>query len=110
MVDARAGATAHKLTEFFAPNKPALRWTPDGTRLIYTTGLEPRLNAYIQDRLSVFTLAEGQVEAAHRASRPRAHAHPGPRTMQPSTAIVEDDGVELPVSVRLDTGEVRASA
>ncbi len=60
VVDARAGATAHKLTEFFAPNKPALRWTPDGTRLIYTTGLEPRLNAYIQDRLSVFTLAEGK--------------------------------------------------
>jgi hypothetical protein len=37
-----------------------LRWTPDGTRLLYTTGLEPRLNAYIQDRLSVFTLAEGK--------------------------------------------------
>ena len=60
VIDARAGATSHRLTEFFAPNKPALHWTPDGTRLIYTTGLEPRLNAYIQDRISIFTLAEGK--------------------------------------------------
>jgi dipeptidyl aminopeptidase/acylaminoacyl peptidase len=106
VVDARAGATAHKLTEFFAPNKPALRWTPDGTRLIYTTGLEPRLNAYIQDRLSVFTLAEGKsrllTERLDRALM-RISA-PNDATI---AAIVEDDGVELPVSVRLDTGEVQ---
>ena len=106
VVDARAGATAHKLTEFFAPNKPALRWTPDGTRLIYTTGLEPRLNAYIQDRLSVFTLADGKsrllTERLDRALM-RISA-PNDATI---AAIVEDDGVELPVSVRLDTGEVQ---
>ncbi len=106
VVDARAGATAHKLTEFFAPNKPALRFTPDGTRLVYTTGLEPRLNAYIQDRLSVFTLAEGKsrllTERLDRALM-RISA-PNDATI---AAIVEDDGVELPVSVRLDTGEVQ---
>ena len=106
VVDARAGATAHKLTEFFAPNKPALRWTPDGTRLIYTTGLEPRLNAYIQDRLSVFTLAEGKSRLlAERLDRALMRiSAPNDATI---TAIVEDDGVELPVSVRLDTGEVQ---
>ena len=54
------GGLPHKLAEFFAANKPALRWTPDGTRLVYATGLEPRLNAYIQDRVSVFTLAYGK--------------------------------------------------
>jgi dipeptidyl aminopeptidase/acylaminoacyl peptidase len=106
LVEARAGAPLHKLTEFFAPNKPALRWTPDGTRLIYTTGLEPRLNAYIQDRLSVFTLAAGKSRLlTERLDR----ALVGISTANDETvaAIVEDDGVELPVSVRLDTGEAQ---
>jgi len=106
VVDARAGAPSHTLTEFFAPNKPALRWTPDGTRLVYTTGLEPRLNAYIQDRLSVFSLAEGKSRLlTERLDRALA----GISTVSNETvaAIIEDDGVELPVSVRLDTGEAQ---
>jgi dipeptidyl aminopeptidase/acylaminoacyl peptidase len=106
VIDARAGATAHRLTEFFAPNKPALRWTPDGTRLIYTTGLEPRLNAYIQDRLSVFALAEGKSKLLTERLD-RALMHISAPNDEAVAAIVEDDGVELPVSVRLDTGEVQ---
>jgi dipeptidyl aminopeptidase/acylaminoacyl peptidase len=106
LIDARAGAPLHKLTEFFAPNKPELRWTPDGTRLIYTTGLEPRLNAYIQDRLSVFTLADGKSRLlTERLDR----ALVGLSAANDATvaAIIEDDGVELPVSVRLDSGEAQ---
>ena len=109
LIEARAGAAPRKLTEFFAPNKPALRWTPDGTRLLYTTGLEPRLNAYIQDRLSVFTLAEGKSRLlTERLDR----ALMGVSTASDDSveAIVEDDGVELPVSVRLDTGETQRLA
>jgi dipeptidyl aminopeptidase/acylaminoacyl peptidase len=109
VVDARAGATPHKLVEFFAPNKPALRWTPDGTRLIYTTGLEPRRSSYIQDRLSVFTLALGKsrllTERLDRALVGISAAND-----ETVAAIVEDDGVELPVSVRLDTGEAQRLA
>jgi dipeptidyl aminopeptidase/acylaminoacyl peptidase len=109
LIEARAGAVARKLTEFFAPNKPVLRWTPDGTRLLYTTGLEPRLNAYIQDRLSVFTLAEGKskllTERLDRALTGFSAA-----SDDGVEAIVEDDGGELPVSVRLDTGETRRLA
>jgi dipeptidyl aminopeptidase/acylaminoacyl peptidase len=105
-VDARAGATPHRLTEFFAPNKAALRWTPDGTRLIYTTGLEPRLYAYIQDRLSVFTFDGGKsrllTERLDRALVGISAANDAS-----VAAIIEDDGVELPVSVRLDTGEAQ---
>jgi dipeptidyl aminopeptidase/acylaminoacyl peptidase len=106
LVDARAGATAHKLTEFFAPNKPVLRWTPDGARLIYTTGLEPRLNAYIQDRLSVFTLAEGKSRLL-TLRLDRALVDISAANDEAVAAIIEDDGVELPVSVRLDTGEAQ---
>jgi dipeptidyl aminopeptidase/acylaminoacyl peptidase len=106
VVDARAGATPHKLTEFFAPNKPVLRWTPDGTRLVYTTGLEPRLNAYIQDRLSVFTLADGKSRLLTERLD-RALVNISAANDATVAAIIEDDGVELPVSVRLDTGEVQ---
>jgi dipeptidyl aminopeptidase/acylaminoacyl peptidase len=106
MVEARAGAIAHKLTEFFAPYKPALRWTPDGTRLLYTTGLEPRLSAYVQDRLSVFTLAEGKSRLL-TLRLDRALVGISAANDETVAAIIEDDGVELPVSVRLDTGEAQ---
>jgi dipeptidyl aminopeptidase/acylaminoacyl peptidase len=109
VIDARTGATSHRLTEFFAPNKPALRWTPDGTRLIYTTGLEPRLNAYIQDRISVFTLAEGKSRLLTERLD-RALIHISAASDESIAALIEDDGVELPVSVRLDTGEARRLA
>jgi dipeptidyl aminopeptidase/acylaminoacyl peptidase len=109
LIDARAGAAAHKLTEFFAPNKPVLRWTPDGSRLVYTTGLEPRLNAYIQDRLSVFTLADGKSRLL-TDRLDRALVGVAAATDTSIAAIIEDDGVELPVSVRLDTGEIQRLA
>jgi dipeptidyl aminopeptidase/acylaminoacyl peptidase len=106
LIEARQGAAARKMAEFFAPNKPALLWTRDGTRLLYTTGLEPRFNAYIQDHLSVLTLADGK-------SRPladrldRALTHPALTASGGAVdAILEDDGSELPVSVRLDTGRI----
>src|SRR3984957_7805988 len=107
LIEATQGAAARKVAEFFAPNKPALLWTRDGTRRLYTIGLEPRLNAYIQDRLSVLTLADGK-------SRPladrldRALAQPALMAADAAAggaavnAILEDDGSELPVSGGLD--------
>jgi len=109
VIEARAGAVARKLTEFFAPNKPVLRWTPDGTRLLYSTGLEPRLNAYIQDRLSVFTLSDGKSRLLTE-HLDRALTGVSAASDDTVAAIVEDDGVELPVSVRLDTGETQRLA
>jgi dipeptidyl aminopeptidase/acylaminoacyl peptidase len=109
VIESRGGAVARKLTELFAPNKPVLRWTPDGTRLLYTTGLPPRLNAYIQDRLSVFTLAEGKSKLLTERLD-RALSAVSAASDDSVEAIVEDDGVELPVSVRLDTGEIERLA
>jgi dipeptidyl aminopeptidase/acylaminoacyl peptidase len=109
VIEPRDGAVARKLAELFAPNKPVLRWTPDGTRLLYTTGLEPRLNAYIQDRLSVFTLAAGKSKLLTERLD-RALSAVSAASDDSVEAIVEDDGVELPVSVRLDTGEIQRLA
>jgi dipeptidyl aminopeptidase/acylaminoacyl peptidase len=146
LIEARPGAAARRVAEFFAPNKPALLWTRDGTRLLYTTGLEPRLNAYIQDHLSVLTVADGKSKpladrldralaqpaltaddapageraAGGAASGGAAAGNPAaggaasggaaagnPAAGGPTVnAILEDDGSELPVSVRLSTGRV----
>ncbi len=106
LIEARAGAPVAKLAEFYAPNKPALLWTPDGKQLIYTTGLEARLNAYIQDRLTVFSIADGRARLVTERLD-RALVHPAAGADGTIDAIVEDDGVELPVSVRLDSGETQ---
>jgi dipeptidyl aminopeptidase/acylaminoacyl peptidase len=103
-VEARSGATPRKLAEFFAPNHSALLWTRDGTRLVYTSGLEPRLNSYIQDRLSVVAVADAKPRILTERLD-RALAHPAMTADDGAVdAIIEDDGSEVPVTVRLDTG------
>ena len=106
LIEARSGSAPRKLADFYAPNKTALLWTPDGTHLVFTSGIEARLNAYIQDRLSVVAAGGGAskvlTERLDRALSSPAMAADGASV----SAILEDDGIEIPVSVRLDTGSV----
>ena len=106
LIDARSGSAPRKLADFYAPNKTALLWTPDGAHLVFTSGIEARLNAYIQDRLSVVAASGGAskvlTERLDRALSSPAMAANGASV----SAILEDDGIEIPVSVRLDTGSV----
>jgi dipeptidyl aminopeptidase/acylaminoacyl peptidase len=107
LLDVGSPGTPRKLTEFFAPNKPALAWTPDGTRLVYTSGLEPRLYAYIQDRLNVITVADGKARVLTERLD-RAVAYPAVSAEGDAVnLILEDDGSEIPVTVRLDTGQMQ---
>jgi dipeptidyl aminopeptidase/acylaminoacyl peptidase len=53
VMDARAGAEPHTVVRPFAPNNQRLAWSPDGTMIAYLQGLEPKFNAYMQDRLFV---------------------------------------------------------
>ena len=103
LVEAKPDGAVRKLTEFQAPNKPALLWTKDGSRLIFTTGLEPRLNAYIQDRLSVVQVSDGKARLL-TDRLDRALTQPALIAPDALGAILEDDGSEVPVSVRLDSG------
>ncbi len=106
LIDARPGSAPRKVADFYAPNKAALLWTTDGKHLVFTSGLEGRLNAYIQDRLSIVAVSGGSptvlTERLDRALSSPAMAADGGSV----NAIIEDDGVEVPVSVRLDTGKV----
>jgi len=106
LLDLAAPGAPRKLAEFFAPNKPALAWTPDGARIVYTTGLEPRLNAYIQDRLNVITIADGTTRSL-TDRLDRAVAFPAvSATGDEVNLVLEDDGSEFPITVRLDTGQM----
>jgi dipeptidyl aminopeptidase/acylaminoacyl peptidase len=106
LLDVGHPGAPRKLTEFFAPNKPALAWTPDGTRIVYTSGLEPRLYAYIQDRLNVITVADGKARVLTERLD-RAIAYPAVSAEGDAVnVILEDDGSEIPATVRLDTGQM----
>jgi dipeptidyl aminopeptidase/acylaminoacyl peptidase len=106
LLDVGHPGAPRKLTEFFAPNKPALAWTPDGTRIVYTSGLEPRLYAYIQDRLNVITVADGKARVLTERLD-RAIAYPAVSAEGDAVnVILEDDGSDIPATVRLDTGQM----
>lgn len=107
LIDAQAGATPRKLAEFFAPNYPSLLFTREGKQLVYSSGFEARLSSYIEDQLSTVSVPDGRVHVlAEQVDRglslPVRGTDPG--TLE---AILEDDGNDVPVSVRLDTGELR---
>jgi dipeptidyl aminopeptidase/acylaminoacyl peptidase len=106
LIEARPKASPRKLVEFFAPNKASLFFTPDGRRLVYGSGLPPRLNAYIQDHLNVVTVADGKARPL-APKLDRALQFPSAGTDNETIdAILEDDGSEVPVSIRLDSGRV----
>jgi dipeptidyl aminopeptidase/acylaminoacyl peptidase len=63
VIEPRAGASVRKLARPFAPNTQKLAWSPDGSLLAYLQGLEPRFNAYMQDRLAVVPAAGGASRA-----------------------------------------------
>jgi dipeptidyl aminopeptidase/acylaminoacyl peptidase len=107
VVESHPGAAPRKVAESFAPNKASLLWSRDGRSLIFSHGAEPKFNAYMQDQLSVLTLADGKVRALTDAldravSAPALTATPGT-----IAAILEDDRSEVPVLLRLDTGAVK---
>ena len=53
-MDARPGAEARALTTWSGPDHEARpAWSPDGSRLAYLQGSEPRFYAYNRNRLAV---------------------------------------------------------
>jgi dipeptidyl aminopeptidase/acylaminoacyl peptidase len=106
VIDARGGATPRKLTEFFAGNKSSLIWTRDGKHILYLIGDEPKLNAYIQDRLALVDVSDGRSRVV-TDRLDRAVSAPALTAQEGSVAaIIEDDRSEVPVVLRLDTGAV----
>ena len=63
VVEPVAGAVPRTIVRPYAPNTQKLAWSPDGTSIAYLQGIEPKFNAYIQDRLAVVPAAGGAPRA-----------------------------------------------
>ena len=59
VVEPVAGAAPRTVVRPYAPNTQRLAWSPDGTLIAYLQGLEPKFNAYMQDRLAVVPAGGG---------------------------------------------------
>jgi dipeptidyl aminopeptidase/acylaminoacyl peptidase len=106
VIDARPGGTIRNVARPFAPNTQALAWSPDGNLIAYLQGLEPKFNAYMQDRLFVVPAAGGVPRALtdklDRAVMSFAFAGDSAAV----TIAVEDDGTTYPARVDLRTGAI----
>ena len=110
VIDAHSGAVPRNLAHPFAPNNQRLAWSPDGTLVAYLQGIEPKFNAYMQDRLAV-------VPAAGGASRPLSDGLDRAVTSYAFAAdsrsiqvTIEDDGRAYPAKIELAGGSVTREA
>ncbi len=106
IMEARPGATPRTIVRPYAPNAQRLDWTPDGARLTYLAGLEPRLNAYIQDRLFVIPAAGGTARSL-TDKLDRAVMSYALQSDSTVTIAVEDDCTIYPASLDLASGELQ---
>jgi dipeptidyl aminopeptidase/acylaminoacyl peptidase len=121
LIDARGAGKPVSLAHPFAPNVQQLAWSPNGKLLAYLQGLEPKYNAYMQDRLAVIAVdavdAAGAVGGAGGpgAARPRALSDALDRAVMSYAfsadsrsiiAGIEDDGSLYPVSIDLASGAI----
>jgi dipeptidyl aminopeptidase/acylaminoacyl peptidase len=110
VIDATSGAAPHRIARPFAPNRQKLAWSPDGLLIAYLEGLEPRFNAYMQDRLFVVAAAGGAArpltDKLDRAVKSFAFAADSASL----TLTVEDDQTEYPARVDLAKGTITRAA
>ncbi len=59
IVEAKAGAAPRQVSTKVARHTEPLVWSPDGTKLLYMEGGDPRLDAYEQYRMAVVPVAGG---------------------------------------------------
>ena len=60
VMDAVAGADPRRIVRPYAPNTQRIAFSPDGSVIAYLQGLEPKFNAYMQDRLAVVPSSGGE--------------------------------------------------
>lgn len=75
VVEARPGATPRQLTRWDGPDGGRPAWSPDGTRLAYLQGSEPKMDAYNLNKLAVVPVAGGE-ERVLTAALDRAVSNP----------------------------------
>jgi len=106
VVASRPGATPRQVLSTFTPNHRHVLWSPDGRSLAFTRGEEPRYSSYIADRLALADLhtgaTRGLTDRLDRAASAPVFSADGASI----AFTVEDDGVEYPARVLLESGQI----
>ena len=105
LIDARIGALPHALVRPSAPNTQKIAWSPDGGLIAYFEGIEPKFNAYAQDRLFVVAAAGGTPRAL-TDKLDRAVMSYAFSSAAAIAITVEDDGTEYLARVDLASGAI----
>ena len=106
VIDAKAGATAVRLTTFAGPDEGKPAWSPDGKTIAYVQGDEPRYYAYNLSRLAVIP-ATGGTPRVLTESLDRAVSSPVWTTDGKAIlVIVEDDRAQYLARVPSSGGAV----
>src|SRR5581483_8222063 len=106
VVDARAGATPRRLTDYPGPDRGKLAWSPDSKLSAYLRGSEDKFEAYNMNRLAVVP-ADGGSPRILTARLDRGVASPEfAPDGQSIVVLVADDRSEYPARVTVDGGEV----
>ncbi|MGH8291332.1 MAG: S9 family peptidase [Steroidobacteraceae bacterium] len=110
LVAATAGAKPRRLLTTWSPNQQHLEWSPDGRRLVFLQGDQPKYNAYILDALAVADVPSGRVRTLTGALD-RAVVSPAIRSDGRAIEFaVEDDGYQYPAEVPLAGGAIKRLA
>ncbi|HET7564060.1 MAG TPA: S9 family peptidase, partial [Gemmatimonadaceae bacterium] len=110
VVDARAGASVHRLTSWGGPDTGPIAWSPDGKSIVYLQGSEPRLSAYNQDVLAMVP-AEGGTPRLLTKSLDRTVSDPRfTRDGESVYVLVEDDRMRYPARVHVANGRIEKLA
>jgi dipeptidyl aminopeptidase/acylaminoacyl peptidase len=101
VIDPSTGAAARVVVRPFMPNNQKLAWSPDGSLIGYLQGIEPKFNAYMQDRLAVVPAVGGAArpltDKLDRAVTSYVFAADG----KSITISVEDDGTAYAAKIDL---------
>jgi dipeptidyl aminopeptidase/acylaminoacyl peptidase len=106
VIDAQPGAVPRKIVRPYAPNRQRLAWSPDGALIAYLQGLEPKFNAYMQDRLFVVPPAGGAPRALTDKLDRAVTSFAFAADSAAITIAVEDDRSNYPARVDLATGAI----
>jgi dipeptidyl aminopeptidase/acylaminoacyl peptidase len=100
-----ASGEVKTLLRMFVPNNQTLAFSPDGKYLAFLEGKEPKLNAYMQDRLFVIAASGGAPKAlSDKLDRAvMSYAFEDPNHI---VVAVEDDRSVYPARISIDSGAI----
>jgi dipeptidyl aminopeptidase/acylaminoacyl peptidase len=106
VIEAKAGAVPKGIARPFAPNTQRLAWSPDGRLVAYLQGIEPKFNAYIQDRLFVVPSDGGAPRALSDKLDRAVQSFAFAADSSSITVTVEDDRTAYAARIDLSNGAI----